>query len=110
MLVSRPYVSSTLLHFTAIQYQLNIGYFQSTKVVRGFSGSGSVCTTSLKDTLVNLLLNIEVVRPMCTVVKPCDLEKVSWNPCKRTIFRCQNNMVFVRNSVVPKRWGSKRST
>ena len=77
VLVSRPYVSSTLLHFTAIHYQLNIGNFQSTKVVRGFSGSGSVCTASLKDTLVNLLLNIEVVRPMCTVVKPCDLEKLS---------------------------------
>ena len=100
----------TLLHFTAIHYQLNIRNFQSTKVVRGFSGCGSVCTAGFKGMLVNQLFNIEVVPPTCTVVKPCDLEKLSWNPCKRTIFRCQNNMVFVRNSVVPKRWGSKRST
>ena len=90
MLVSRPYVSPTLLHFTAIHYQLNIGNFQSTKIVRGFSGAGSVCTAGFKGTLVNQLFNIEVVPPTCTVVNPCDLEKLSWNPYKRTIFRCQN--------------------
>ena len=75
VLVSRPYVSPTLIHFTAIHYQLNIGNFQSTKVVRGLSGCGSVCTAGFKGTLVNQLFNIEVVPPTCTVVKPCDFEK-----------------------------------
>ena len=62
-LTLRPYVSSTLLPLTVIHYQLNIGNFQRTKVVRGFSGSGSMCIASFNNTLVNPLFNIEVVPP-----------------------------------------------
>ena len=45
-----------------------------------------MCTANFKDALVNLLFNFEVIPPTCTVVKPCDLEKLTSNPCKPTWF------------------------